>query len=97
MRVTARNGAGLARQAWAPVDVRPMALVASWDDVARYQAARGHLSAAREARATAVRRLRESLRPSEDRWFVTRTWWFAGLALCVLGAEWVLRRLTGAR
>ena len=86
-----------ATEAAATVDVRPMAPVASWDDVTRYQAARGHLSAAREARAAAMRRLRESLRPSEDRWFVTRTWWFAGLALFVFGAEWLLRRLAGAR
>jgi hypothetical protein len=96
--VDARSSGGAVGQAQTIVDMRPPALVASWDDVARHQAARGHFDAAREARAAAMRRLRDSLRPSdEDRWFVTRTWWFAGVALCALGAEWILRRLAGAR
>ncbi|AMY10264.1 hypothetical protein LuPra_03494 [Luteitalea pratensis] len=96
--VQARAGTTVVRQAQASVDVTPSALVASWDDVARHQEAHGRLAAGREARSAAMRPLRESLRPSDaDRWFVTRTWWFAGLALCALGAEWILRRLAGAR
>ena len=96
--VEARTSTGAVTQAQTAVDMRPPALVASWDDVARYQDARGRLAAGREARSVAMRRLEESMRPSdEDRWFVTRTWWYAGLALCALGAEWILRRLAGAR
>jgi hypothetical protein len=96
--VEAHNGTRVVTQARTTVDMRPPALVASWDDVARHQDTRGHLAARRDQRAVAMRRLRESLRPPDgDRWFVTRTWWFAGLALCAIGAEWMLRRLAGAR
>ena len=96
--VDAHVGTRVVGQARVAVDMRPLALVASWDDVARHQDSHGRLAAGRETRAAAMSRLRESLRPSDqDRWFVTRTWWFAGLALGVLGAEWILRRLTGAR
>ena len=96
--VDAHVGTRVVGQARVAVDMRPLALVASWDDVARHQVSHGRLAAGRETRAAAMSRLRESLRPSDqDRWFVTRTWWFAGLALGVLGAEWILRRLTGAR
>ena len=98
VRVDAGAGTAGSRQAQAIVDASATALVASWEDVARHQDARGRLAAGREARSAAMARLRKSLRPSDDdRWFVTRTWWFAGLALCVLGAEWILRRLAGGR
>lgn len=98
VRVDARAETGAVREAQAIVDSRPTALVASWEDVARHQDARGHVAAGRDARKVAMHRLRESLRPAnDDRWFVTRTWWFAGLALGALGAEWILRRLAGAR
>jgi len=96
--VDARADDAGAWQARTVVDTRPLALVAAWDDVTRHQEARGLLAAGRESRSVAMRRLHESLTPSdEERWFVTRTWWFAGLALCALGAEWILRRLAGAR
>ena len=41
----------------------------------------------------AVRALRATVSPSRtDRWFVTRTWWYAGLVLMTIGSEWILRR-----
>ena len=82
----------------AVVDVRTAAPVASWEDVERHQAERGALAAGPRTLANRLADLRRGLAPPPGRrWYVTRTWWFAAIALAVLGVEWILRRLQGDR
>jgi hypothetical protein len=96
--VEARTRTHVAGQGRLAIDVTPLAPVASWDDVARHQQAYGRVAAGRTVRAAAMDRLHQTVRSSTGaRWFVTRTWWFAGIVLGVLGAEWIVRRLSGAR
>lgn len=96
--VEARMGAQVVGRAHTVVEVGPAAPPASWEDVERHQAERGALSAGPGTLVEGLTGVRSRLEiPGAGRWYVTRTWWFAGLALSLLGAEWLLRRLHGER
>ena len=96
--VEARVGERLVGSTRGVIDVSPPALVASWQDVARHQAARGRQATGSAALADVIAGVQRTARDAPpDRWYVTRTWWFAGLALVALGTEWILRRLAGNR
>jgi hypothetical protein len=77
----------------AVVDVSPTAPTAGWAEVERHQRERRGLTATEATMPEALRALRDSVSASRtDRWFLTRTWWYAGLVLTTLGSEWILRR-----
>jgi hypothetical protein len=96
--VEARAGERLVGSTRAVVDVGAPALVASWQDVARHQAARGRQATGGAPLPEVIAAVHRTVRDAApDRWYVTRTWWFAGLALVALGTEWILRRLAGNR
>ena len=98
LEAQARMGTRALGEAQAVIDVGPAALAASWDDVIGHQVRRGQLSTGvtpLPALMSQVRHRRPPLAP--DRWYLTRTWWFAGAVLAALGAEWILRRSAGGR
>jgi hypothetical protein len=96
--VEARADAAVVGGTSAVVDVSPLAPAATWEDVRRHQSARGTLAAESGGLAAALDRLRVTMPTDQTRrWYVTRTWWFAGVALSLLGTEWILRRLYGER
>lgn len=98
VEATATVGDRLVARIPAVVDVSPRALVATWADVERHQAARGAAAVAPAGLTAALQDLRNGIQPGEGRrWYATRTWWFAGLVLSLLGTEWILRRLHGER
>ena len=96
--VTARSAEQVVGRVQTVVDVSPRALVADWTDVEQHQAERGAAAATTTELAASLQALRDGVVPGrEGRWHVTRTWWFAGLVAALLGTEWILRRLAGAR
>lgn len=96
VQVALRSGGQVVAQDRVVVDVSAPRLVGSWEDVARHQARHGALTT--DGRDSTLARLRAALESSaSDRWYVTRTWWWAGLLVTGLGVEWLLRRLRGAR
>ncbi len=96
--VQAGTGGRTLAEERAVIDLRRTALAATWDDVAGHQVRRGALSTGDEPLPAVMARLQQALAPiTPERWYVTRTWWFAGAVLAALGAEWILRRLAGGR
>lgn len=98
VRVSLSSGGDAGGTQEATVDLRDPMPAASWQDVARYQADRGALA----ADGRTLRRVLDTLRTrwpvaATERWYVTRTWWFAALVLAALGGEWIARRLRGER
>lgn len=96
--VEARAGGTVVGRTSVVVDVSPRAPAATWQDVQRHQSERGALAAEPSTVSAALERVRATWGAGPTRrWHVTRTWWFAGVVLSLLGAEWMLRRLHGAR
>ncbi len=96
--VDVRDGTEVVGQVRTVVDAAPPAAPGSWEDVVRHQAGLGALA----ADASSLPRTLEALRGrlalrAVGPWHPTRTVWFAALALTLLGAEWMLRRLHGER
>ena len=96
--VTAASGDTVVAEVPAVVDVSPHVPVAVWEDVVRRQSERGAVAVQQAQLAQALDAQRARVRSDEThRWYVTRTWRFAALALSLLGTEWILRRQQGER
>jgi hypothetical protein len=94
----ARAGSLAVGRASAVVDASPLSPAVSWEDVHRHQTERGALATDPAGLSDSLARVRSARTSAEGkRWYATQTWWFAGLALSLLGTEWILRRLHGER
>ncbi len=95
---SATAGAEVVGRAQVVVDLGPFRDPAAWQDVARRQVWRGSVAASRGQWIDALTQVRTRLAGVDGpRWYVTRTWGFVALVLALLGTEWILRRLNGAR
>lgn len=95
---TATAAAEVVGRAQDVVDLGPFRRPAAWLDVTRHQVWRGGVAAPRGQWSDALTQVRTRLAGVEGaRWYMTRTWGFAALVLALLGTEWILRRLNGAR
>ena len=93
VEVRARRHGEVVGSVRAVVDVSPVAPTASWADVTHHQHQRRALASSEATMPEALRALRAAgVPPRTDRWFVTRTWWYPGLVVMLLGSEWILRR-----
>ncbi len=92
VRVQAVRRGELVAGTQAVVHVSAIAPTASWTTVERHQRERGRAATAEATMEAALETLRQSVVPHHERWFVTRTWWYAGIVAGLLGTEWILRR-----